>query len=104
MLEEAPVLVLSDKEYEKVKDTRIFDYLFEWDADCDSCPQWALAMGTCEFINHSYEPNCYYELDYEHQTIRFRTLKYIRAGEELTVNYNGSSNDRSPVWFEVEQA
>jgi hypothetical protein len=34
--------------------------------------------------------------------MEFTATKHISKGEELTVNYNGLVDDKSPVWFEVE--
>ncbi len=32
----------------------------------------------------------------------FTALRDIAPGEEITVNYNGSPEDQSAVWFEVK--
>ena len=61
-----------------------------------------LPMSICQLMNHSYSPNVKYEYNYKNDTIKFRAIRNISAGEELTINYNGRIDDKSPVWFEVE--
>ncbi len=34
--------------------------------------------------------------------MEYRAVKEIRAGEEITVNYNGEPDDTTPIdWFDV---
>ena len=42
-----------------------------------------------------------YFMDFEAETIFVKTVRDIKAGEELTINYNGDWNDSSKVWFDV---
>ncbi len=102
IIEKAHVILIPNKDYEHIQDTCIYNYIFTWED-----PQYpestnALAMGICQFINHSYQPNLIYLYDYEEQTIEFKAIRNIAKGEELTVNYNGKIRDNSPVWFQVE--
>ena len=39
-------------------------------------------------------------MDYEKQVISIRTVRYIKAGEELFINYNGNWNEDKKVWFD----
>jgi hypothetical protein len=41
-------------------------------------------------------------MDYKGQTISILTMREIRPGEELTINYSAGWNDWEPVWFEEE--
>ena len=41
-------------------------------------------------------------MDYEQEQISIKTVRFIKAGEELFINYNGNWNDGTPVWFEAE--
>jgi hypothetical protein len=34
--------------------------------------------------------------------IAIRTVHFIKAGEELFINYNGGWNDTKPVWFDAK--
>ena len=102
ILDIAHVLLISSKDYEGIENTSLYGYIFEWD-DPESDSKYALAMSPCEFMNHSYDPNSEYDMDYAKKTITFRTIRDVLEGEELTVNYNGhSANKKETVWFEVE--
>lgn len=46
-----------------------------------------LLLGPVSFINHSCDPNAIYLKDYKNNVMNIKTLKDIKAGEELTVNY-----------------
>ena len=61
----------------------------------------ALALGYLTFANHSYQPNARYEKRYATCSIALIALRPIKAGEEITVNYNGDPEDHSPLWFPV---
>lgn len=103
LIEVGYILLISNEDYDKVADTCFYNYIFEWDD-----PKYngentaAIPLSIGQFINHSYNPNLRYEYDYENITIEFYAEHYIAKGKELTVNYNGTLNDKSPVWFEVE--
>jgi SET domain-containing protein len=60
----------------------------------------AIALGYGSLYNHSYRPNARYE-EGPAATMIFTALRNIRAGEEITINYNGDTEDRGPVGFDV---
>ena len=62
----------------------------------------AFALTICQFMNHSYKPNVVYQFDYRNETIEFLTLRSIKKGEELTINYNGYVDVKSPMRFDVD--
>ena len=98
-IELSPVVVLSGKDRPFLDQTRLHDYIFEWNPeDIQGC---CMALGWVPIYNHSYTSNCEYEMDYDAETISIKTVRAVVAGEELTINYNGDWNDPSPVWFEV---
>jgi SET domain-containing protein len=41
-------------------------------------------------------------MNFEEETIQIKTIRVIKKGEELTINYNGDWNDRKKVWFDVK--
>jgi uncharacterized protein len=59
----------------------------------------AVSLGYGSLYNHSYTPNADYEQGT--QVLVYRALRDIEAGEEITINYNGSPADRRPVGFDV---
>jgi SET domain-containing protein len=99
IIELAPVVVMTAEERKLLDKTRLHDYIFEWQpGETNMC---CMAQGYISVYNHSYTSNCEYFMDYEHETIFIKTVRDIKAGEELTINYNGDWNDKKPVWFEA---
>jgi SET domain-containing protein len=41
-------------------------------------------------------------MDYDTQTMFIKTVRAIKPGEELTINYNGDWNNKKKVWFDVK--
>ncbi len=98
IVEISPVLVLDPEERTKVEQTLLFDYIFEWGDDLKSA---CVALGYLSVYNHSYTANCVYEMDFEHELMQIKTVKPIKAGEELFINYNADPDDAKPIWFEA---
>ncbi|MFZ6024636.1 MAG: SET domain-containing protein [Bacteroidota bacterium] len=98
IVEISPVLVLNPEERAKVEQTLLFDYIFEWGDDLKSA---CVALGYLSVYNHSYTANCIYEMDFEHELMQIRTVKPVKAGEELFINYNADPDDSKPIWFEA---
>lgn len=98
IVEISPVLVLDPEERAKVEQTILFDYIFEWGDDLKGA---CVALGYLSVYNHSYTANCIYEMDFEHELMQIRTVKPIKAGEELFINYNADPDDTKPIWFEA---
>ena len=99
LIESSPVIVMSMEERKLLDQTLLHDYIFEWGEKEDQC---CMALGYIPIYNHSYNSNCGYEMDFEKQIVNIRTVRFIEAGEELFINYNGDWNDPKPVWFEIE--
>lgn len=99
VVEISPVIVMSHEERQFLDKTLLHDYIFEWGADTDQC---CMALGYIPVYNHSFSSNCEYEMDYEEEIIKIKTVREIQAGEELFINYNGDWNDSKPLWFEVK--
>ena len=98
IVEESPVIVMSRGERRLLDQTLLHDYIFEWGRNNDQC---CMALGYVPLYNHSYRSNCEYEMDFDNQLIRIKTVRFIKAGEELFINYNGDWNNPNVVWFEV---
>ena len=98
IIEISPVLVISEKDRNHIEKTMLFDYLFDWGVNCK---QACLALGYLSLYNHAYDANCMYEMDYETQLITITTVKPIKKGEEIFINYNAVANDASPIWFDA---
>ncbi|WP_217604656.1 SET domain-containing protein [Chitinophaga sp. GbtcB8] len=99
-IETSPVIVLSFDDTAKADKTKLHNYLFLWGVrETRSC----VALGFCSIYNHSYDPNCEYEMDFDAETMSIITRREIKKGEELSINYNGEVDNTSPVWFDVKR-
>ena len=96
-IEISPVIVMSRQERHFIDKTLLHDYIFEWGIEKDQC---CMALGYLSLYNHSYEANCDYEMDFENRIITIKTICNILPGEELMINYNGTWDDKKPVWFD----
>ena len=100
LLETAPVIVMEAKDRLLLDQTSLHDYIFEWGENKTQC---CMALGLVPIYNHSYESNCEYFMNYAEETIEVKTVKFVKAGDELTINYNGNWDDRNNVWFSVTE-
>jgi SET domain-containing protein len=98
VIEISPVIVMTKEERKLLDKTLLHDYIFEWGPDRKIC---CLALGYVSLYNHSYRSNCEYQMDYEEELVRIRTMCFIKKGEELFINYNGDWNNKTPVWFDT---
>ena len=98
IVEISPVIVMSKEERLLLDQTLLHDYIFEWGHDTEQC---CMALGYVPLYNHSYKSNCEYEMDFDDGIIRIKTVRFIKAGEELFINYNGDWNDGKRLWFEA---
>jgi len=99
VIEIAPVLVMSAAERKLLDKTLLHDYIFEWGEKNKEC---CMALGWVSVYNHSYKSNCEYEMDYDRKTITIKTVRRIKAGEELFINYSGSWDATKRVWFDAK--
>ena len=96
IIEVAPVIVMSKQDRLHIDQTLLHDYIFEWGDKQNQC---CMALGYVPLYNHSYRSNCEYEMNYKMQIITVKTIRAIKEGEELFINYNGDWNNAKPVWF-----
>ena len=97
VVEISPVVVMTQDERKLIDQTILYNYIFEWDNE-----QCCMAMGLIPIYNHAYSSNCEYFQDYDEGTIFIKTVRDIKAGEELCINYNGDWDNNKEVWFEVK--
>jgi SET domain-containing protein len=96
IIELCPVIVLPPEQTSLLDQTVLYDYYFLWG---ESDEEYAIALGYGSLYNHSYKPNAEYQADFEGGHLHFYALQTIKAGDEITVNYNGSPEDEEEVWF-----
>jgi SET domain-containing protein len=97
-IEISPVIVMSEQEKILLDQTLLHDYIFHWGKDEKQC---CVALGYLSIYNHDYSSNAEYEMDYSAASIRIRTVREIKRGEEIFINYNGTWNNSKPVWFDT---
>lgn len=95
LIESSPIVVSPKNEWKYLEKTKLFYYCFYWGRDT------AIALGFGSLFNHSYTPNATFYNNEEQLTIDFYALTDIKAGEEITINYNGETEDQSKLWFDV---
>ena len=98
-IEISPVIVMSAADRAHLDETLLHDYIFEWGDDRLSC---CMALGYVPLYNHGSPSNCEYEMDFEEGTIRIKTIRAIKAGEELLINYQGEKDSDQSLWFKVQ--
>jgi hypothetical protein len=99
IIEVSPVILMTNKERFLLDQTILHDYLFEWGEKRNQC---CIALGYASMYNHSYQSNCEYMMDYERDLISIKTMRLIKTGEELFINYNGDWNNKKKVWFDLK--
>jgi uncharacterized protein len=97
LIEISPVIVMSREERLLLDQTLLHDYIFIWGREEMQC---CMALGYVSMYNHDYLSNATYEMDFAAHNIRITTVRDIKKGEEIFVNYNGTWNDAKPVWFD----
>jgi SET domain-containing protein len=96
VVEVSPVIVIPAADRTHLDKTLLHDYIFEWQEGC------CMALGYIPMYNHSYKSNCEYLMDYGDGTMLIKTVRPVKKGEELTINYNGDWNNGKKVWFDVQ--
>lgn len=96
IFERAPLLIIPSRDVLGPQTgVLLSNYIFEYGRG-----RVALALGYGSLYNHSWTPNARYQ-DAGRRVKEFVAVSNISAGEEITINYNGDSQDLSPVAFDV---
>lgn len=96
LIEQAPLIFLSNEEKETLRFTKFYHYYFLLG---NAEKQAAFSFGYASFYNHSPEANAFYTFSRRKNTLNFYACRTIEAGSEITINYNGKPNDKSEVYF-----
>ena len=99
IIETAPVILLEKSEKEFLQSTALFSYYF---LVGDENTPVALGLGYSSLYNHAYKASAVYSISLKDVTIKIKACKLIKPGDEITLNYNGSPNDKTPVYFPSE--
>ncbi|WP_343524591.1 SET domain-containing protein-lysine N-methyltransferase [Pedobacter sp.] len=96
LIEQAPVIFLSNAEKETLRFTKLYHYYFLLG---NAEKQIAFSFGYAPFYNHSAEANAFYTFSGGKNTLNIYAYRTIEAGSEITINYNGKPGDKSEVYF-----
>jgi uncharacterized protein len=99
VIETAPVILMEQEDKDFLQTTSLFSYYF---LVGDKKFPVALGLGCASLYNHSYAANAVYSISLKNETIQIKACKPILPGEEITLNYNGTPDDLSPVYFAPE--
>lgn len=97
-IEICPVIVIPAKDVPLIHQTHLHDYYFLWENQ-----QCAIALGYGSLYNHAAAPNAEYYMDYDNQAISIYCIRPIAPGEEITISYIDENDERTKLWFEVQQ-
>ncbi len=92
IIEECPILLLTIKECDLCEKTLLDCYIYAWNKKFG-----AILLGYGFIYNHSYTPNAIYVRDYKNKLMVYKTIKPIKRGEEICVNYNGRPNNKQKI-------
>ncbi|WP_051692069.1 SET domain-containing protein-lysine N-methyltransferase [Pedobacter borealis] len=83
LIEQAPVIFLSNTEKETLRFTKLFHYYFLLD---EPDKPTAFSFGYASFYNHSPKANAFYSFSRKRNTINIYAYQTIEAGDEVTIN------------------
>lgn len=92
LIESCPIILIPDTQWDLIDHTVFDDYRYEWDEKND-----CLVLGYSILANHSFEPNAEYTCNFTLQRMEYHALQPIEKDAEITINYNGDPEDKSPV-------
>jgi SET domain-containing protein len=100
LIERSPVLIIPAHERPTVDGTVIFTYVFMWEHNTveqdlyDHRGRSAIALGYASLLSHSFAPNCNFVRHIDALLIDVFAKRAIKAGEELTIDY------QMTLWFD----
>jgi SET domain-containing protein len=95
-IERSPLVLISEADSQLLKESILYDYYF---MVANSKTPVAFAFGFGSVYNHAAPSNARYSIDLSAALIIIKADRFIRAGEEITINYNGHPEDHSTVTF-----
>jgi hypothetical protein len=95
VVEVSPVVVIPPAEWKRLRGTLIERYVFAWGR---SGRRNALPLGLGGVFNHADDPNLDWRPNLRDQSLIFRARRDIPAGEQLTIDY-GWTEDERRRWF-----
>jgi SET domain-containing protein len=100
LIERSPVLIIPSEDRHAVDKTVVFTYVFMWEHHSveedlyKHTGRSAIALGLTSLLSHSFQPNCNFVRHIDELVIDVFAKRHIRAGEELTIDY------QMTLWFD----
>ena len=101
VIEIAPVILMDRADKAFLQTTILFNYYF---LVSDENYPVALGLGYSSLYNHAYKANATYTISLKNASIQIRAYSAILPREEITLNYNGSPNDTTPIYFPPDES
>lgn len=101
VVEQAPVIPIETPPNTIGKE--VHQIMFAWDVHSTTEPNLVIALGYGSLYNHDNPANMCYEADTTNMVMKFIAARDIKAGEELTINYNaldGGVKSQDNFWFD----
>ena len=99
IIERCPVLNLTPKERQHCSKTMLNFYMYPW----RSTRSASIVLVYGSLYNHSYEPNADWKQNFHTNKMIYTSIKPIKKGEEILINYNGEPDDKTEIdWFDVK--
>jgi SET domain-containing protein len=96
IIERSPLVLINEADSQLLKESALYDFYFM--VENRKTPV-AFGFGFSSLYNHAAPSNARYSIDLSLALIIIKAHRFIRAGEEITINYNGYAEDSSPVTF-----
>lgn len=100
VIETCPIIEFPETETGFIEKSSLINYVFFFGKKREKI---VLALGFGSIYNHSDNSNAMYKIKSKEKTIEFISKVDIARGEEITINYRGSSSlkpGKIPLWFE----
>jgi hypothetical protein len=90
LVERAPLFILAHR-MNYHKDPVIWGYMFTNTCPCDECKKhgghFLMVSGYCQLYNHMDDNNAHISFDLKTQVAEIKSIKSIKKGEEIFINY-----------------
>lgn len=96
LIETAPLLIGSAEDYELLSGTSLYHYYFIL---ADTQTPIAIGLGYASWYNHLCPANASYSIQKKKMIMEIKAVEDIEAGKEITINYHGTFDNKTPIEF-----
>jgi hypothetical protein len=82
-----PILILTNEDTARLKDTRLYHYVFYVDENEAGAMRAAVAFGAISMCNHSTEPNAGFKVTVADATVTLTATSDLLEGDEILIDY-----------------